>query len=60
MIVLKRSPNGKRIAFHSTRTPVVQIYTMYADGTAQTLLTTLGTQNFGPDWSHHKPPALRP
>jgi hypothetical protein len=33
---------------------------MNADGLAQTLLTTMGTQNFGPDWSHHKAPALRP
>ncbi len=60
------SPNGKQIAFHSSRPlvpevpSIVQIYVMNADGSDQTLLSDRGTINFGPDWSFHRPAALRP
>ncbi len=54
------SPNGKHIAFHSTRSPTVNLYVMNADGSEQTRLSHLGTQNFGADWSFHRPGVLRP
>jgi TolB protein len=44
------SPDGRHIIFQSTRSGGLQIWTMLADGTKQTQLTTQGT-NSQPNWS---------
>ena len=42
--------NGK-IAFMSVRDGNAEIYTMNADGTGQTRLTNVASDDGGPDWS---------
>lgn len=44
------SPDGRHIIFQSNRSGSLQIWTMLADGTKQTQLTTEGT-NSQPNWS---------
>jgi TolB protein len=44
------SPDGRHIVFQSNRSGSLQIWTMLADGTKQTQLTTQGT-NSQPNWS---------
>jgi TolB protein len=44
------SPDGRHIIFQSNRSGGLQIWTMLADGTKQTQLTTQGT-NSQPNWS---------
>jgi TolB protein len=44
------SPDGRHIIFQSNRSGSLQIWTMLADGTKQTQLTTQGT-NSQPNWS---------
>jgi len=46
------SPDGRHIVFESTRSGSTQIWTMLADGTAQTQLTHAG-KNQQPNWSWH-------
>jgi TolB protein len=45
------SPDGRHIAFSSSRTGHRDIFVMHADGTAQTRLTKTGQDNYLPDWS---------
>ena len=45
------SPDGKRIAFESSRTGRKQVYTMNADGSAVTQVTTAASNQFEPNWS---------
>jgi TolB protein len=47
------SPDGSRLAFQSNRTGRQHIYVMDADGSAQTILSPLGTsvEYAAPDWS---------
>jgi Tol biopolymer transport system component len=50
------SPDGKRIAFLSTRDGVdSEIYVMNADGTGVTQLTNNLALDANPDWSPHRP-----
>jgi len=45
------SPDGRHIAFTSTRMGPRDIFVMHADGTEQTRLTNNGRDNYLPDWS---------
>jgi Tol biopolymer transport system component len=45
------SPDGNRIAFHSSRDGNREIYVMNADGSNQTRLTDNPAHDFGPSWS---------
>jgi TolB protein len=45
------SPDGRHIAFTSTRMGRRDIYVMHADGMEQTRLTYSGQDNYLPDWS---------
>ena len=45
------SPDGRHIAFTSTRMGPRDIFVMHADGTEQTRLTHNGRDNYLPDWS---------
>jgi TolB protein len=45
------SPDGRHLAFESTRSGTRQIWTMLADGREPKQLTTEGT-NWGPSWSN--------
>lgn len=45
------SPDGRRIAFTSTRDGNGEIYVMNADGSTPVRLTTLATQDASPTWS---------
>jgi TolB protein len=45
------SPNGRHIAFTSTRSGKTQIFTVARDGKNVRQVTRLGN-NFTPDWSH--------
>ena len=45
------SPDGKRIAFYSTRDGNYEIYVMQADGSGQTRLTSNTADDNGPSWS---------
>ena len=45
------SPDGKRIAFASTRDGNFEIYVMNADGSEQTRLTENDVLDFYPSWS---------
>ncbi len=45
------SPDGRHIAFTSTRNGPRDIFVMHADGTEQTRLTNNGRDNYLPDWS---------
>lgn len=46
------APDGRHVAFESTRTGTRQIWTMLADGTSPHQLTTSG-HNESPNWSTH-------
>ncbi|HSC71294.1 MAG TPA: Tol-Pal system beta propeller repeat protein TolB, partial [Candidatus Methylomirabilis sp.] len=45
------SPDGRHIAFSSTRMGRRDIFAMHADGSEQTRLTNNGWDNYLPDWS---------
>jgi TolB protein len=45
------SPDGKKIAFQSSRDGNFEIYVMDADGSNQTCLTSITSQEFWADWS---------
>ncbi len=45
------SPNGRHIAFTSTRGGRTQVYTIGRDGSDMRQITTVGN-NYTPDWSH--------
>jgi TolB protein len=45
------APNGRHLAFTSTRAGKAQIYTIARDGKQLTKITSLGTNTF-PNWSH--------
>jgi TolB protein len=45
------SPDGRHLAFMSTRGGKKDIYLMHADGSGQRRLTRNGFINFAPDWS---------
>ena len=45
------APNGRHIAFTSTRAGKVQIFTVGRDGKGLRQITKIGN-NFTPDWSH--------
>jgi TolB protein len=45
------SPDGRHIAFSSTRSGGRDIFVMHADGTEQRRLTNNGRENYLPDWS---------
>jgi TolB protein len=45
------SPDGRHIAFSSTRSGQRDIFVMHADGTEQRRLTNNGRENYLPDWS---------
>jgi len=45
------SPDGRHIAFSSTRSGHRDIFVMHADGTEQRRLTNNGHDNYLPDWS---------
>lgn len=45
------SPDGRRIAFHSTRDGDQEIYVMNADGSDQVRLTTSPGEDGHPSWS---------
>lgn len=45
------SPDGRKIAFTSDRDGQLQIYTMNADGSAQTRITADAVKHFSPSWS---------
>jgi TolB protein len=45
------SPDGRHIAFSSTRMGHRDIFLMHADGSEQTRLTNNGRENYLPDWS---------
>jgi TolB protein len=49
------SPDGRHLAFHSTRLGGPQIFTMLADGSEQTPLTRGGAQQTSPAWSPRLP-----
>jgi len=45
------SPDGRHIAFTSTRTGQRDVFVMHADGSEQKRLTNNGRENYLPDWS---------
>ncbi len=45
------SPDGRHIAFTSTRTGQREVFVMHADGSDQRRLTNNGRENYLPDWS---------
>jgi TolB protein len=45
------SPDGRHIAFTSTRTGQREVFVMHADGSEQRRLTNNGRENYLPDWS---------
>src|SRR3990172_3758663 len=45
------SPDGSKIAFHTTRDGNVEVYVMNADGTGQHNVTNSPSADFDADWS---------
>lgn len=45
------SPDGRHLAFTSTRTGQREVFVMHADGSEQKRLTNNGRENYLPDWS---------
>jgi TolB protein len=45
------APDGRKLAFSSTREGNTDVYVMNADGTAQTRLTTDAAEDYAPAWS---------
>jgi Tol biopolymer transport system component len=45
------SPDGRTIAYHSTRTGECEIFLHYTDGTPETQVTDTPGENLYPDWS---------